>query len=95
MTIRTERIARLRALGWTRLSARGSQSWRAPDPHDRGFYTLAAAAQTVERAEARARRIVVTLETADPDLSAVKRLLKALLRRFGLRCVQIREETDG
>jgi hypothetical protein len=43
---KTERVEYLRAHGWTRISYRDSQSWRAPDPDDHGFYTLAAAIRT-------------------------------------------------
>jgi hypothetical protein len=38
-----ERAALLRSLGWTRLSYRGAQTWRSPDPADRTWWTLAAA----------------------------------------------------
>jgi hypothetical protein len=60
---RAQRTAYLRAAGWHRLSARGSQAWLAPgwqrhprgyvEPGpDRGFYTMAAAIRTaVVRAE--------------------------------------------
>lgn len=38
-----ERAEALRAHGWRRVSYRGAQTWRHPDPADRAFYTLAAA----------------------------------------------------
>jgi hypothetical protein len=47
---KTERRDYLRSHGWTRLSARGSETWFHPthdQPEgDRGFYTLAAAIRT-------------------------------------------------
>jgi hypothetical protein len=59
---RPERVAYLRAHGWYRLSARGSQSWLAPgwrrhaagyvEPGgDRGFYSLAAAIRAAIEAD--------------------------------------------
>jgi hypothetical protein len=36
-------------------------------------------------------RIHVELETTSAVLPAVRRLLKALFRRYGIRCVRIRE----
>jgi hypothetical protein len=60
---RAERVAYLRAAGWHRLSARGSQCWLAPGWQrqrghvtpgpDRTFYTLAAAIRKAVRTAAR------------------------------------------
>lgn len=49
---RPERVAYLQSRGWHRVSARGVQSWRSPDEHDRGFaYSLAAAIRTAVAAQ--------------------------------------------
>ncbi len=48
---RTERVHYLYTRGWQRASSHGTQTWHAPDPLDRGCYTLAAAVRAALAAE--------------------------------------------